>query len=145
MNKLRNAQRFSPHARIIGAHTMGRAVMDVDSVLVNYARGFVLHMEFKWWDERPMNQAQLANVHMIAGVWSRALYIERTYHDPTCGPWKQDLVWKGYYIFRAGQDDELTNDHPWQLLIIYDDDNREEHSGEDGAVKALSDIARGAL
>lgn len=142
MNRLRDAQRFSPHARVIAAHTMGRAVMDVDSILVNYARGFVLHLEFKWWDERPMNAAQMANIQMICGVWSRALYITRPYQTDTSLE-MHDLVWRGFYIFRAGSNDELTNDHPWQLLVIYDDANTEEHSGDDGAVKALSDIARG--
>ena len=144
MSRLRDAQKFSPHSRIIAAHTMGRAVMDVDGILVNFARGFVLHLEFKWMNERDIGAAQMANILMVAGVWSRAIYIERTMQTET-GPQRHDLIWRGYYIFRAGENDELTNDHPWQLLIIYDDANTEQLSGDDGAVKALCDIALGKL
>jgi len=135
---------FSPHARVLAEHTTGRAVMDVDSVLVNYARGFVVHIEFKWWTEGVMNPSQLATIQMIADVWSQAGQIHRMYHD-TNSVQTHELRWRGYYIFRAGQDDELTNDHPWQLLVIKGSGIVSEYSGDDGAVKALSDIARGQL
>ncbi len=118
--------------------------MGVDGDGVSVGVVFVRAVELRWWEGREVGAGQMANILRGAGVWSRAIYIERTMQTET-GPQRHDLMWRGYYIFRAGDNDELTNDHPWQLLIIYDDDNMEEHSGEDGAVKALSDIARGAL
>jgi len=144
MNRLRDIHKFSPHARIIGSHTMGRAVMDIDGILINYARGFVKHLEFKWMHEREMDAPQLANIQMIADVWTQTDTVRRMYFG-NGGCEVHDLQWKGFYIFRGGENDELTNDHPWQLVIMHGRGNVEEHSGSSGAVRALSDIARGAL
>lgn len=119
--------------------------MDVDQLVVNYARGFVLHMELKCATENPPDQKQLATIHMIADVWNEAENIRRMYDDGTAVEMHQ-LRWKGYYIFQAGSNESLTNDDPWVCIIVRGTGlTPVEHYGEDGAVLALSRIARGEM
>ncbi len=145
MTVLRNPNLFSPHRQVLAAHSMGRYIMDIDQLLVNYARGFVLHMELKAWNERQVDAKQMATIQMVADVWAGRQNITRVYHDHDTTD-VHHLRWKGFYIFRAGDDEGLTNDHPWQLLIIGQTGTPpQQYSGDDGAVRALSDIARGAI
>lgn len=142
---LRNPNLFSPHRRILAAHQMGRYIMDIDQLVVNYARGFVLHLELKWKDEAPPDQKQIATIYMVANVWNRARDITRMYDDGM-NVEMHTLRWKGYYIFQAGTNDDLTNDDSWACTVITGhSDPVRQYAGEDGAVLALSNIARGAM
>lgn len=143
MTVLRNPNLFSAHRKVLASHNMGRYIMDVDQVLVNYARGFVLHMELKHADERELDAKQLATIMMICDVWNAARDIRRCYDD-NGEMIVHPLVWRGFYIFRAGTSDELTNDQGWQLIVLRGTGEPvQEYRGDDGAVLALSDIARG--
>lgn len=143
--KLRNPNMFSPHRQVLASHTMGRYIMDVDQIIINYARGFVLHMELKMDGEAPPDQKQLATIHMIADVWNAARNITRMYDDGLAVEMHQ-LRWKGYYIFQAGSNDGLSNDDRWACIVIRGTGLPPvEYSGEDGAVLALSRIARGEM
>jgi hypothetical protein len=140
---LRYPFKFSPVARELAIHTQGRYVMDVDQVVVNFARGFVLHMECKTWDERPIDPKQMATIQMIADVWNRCDGIFRDYDDGF-HTHRHCLTYRGFYIFKAGTSDAIEDDDPWQLLVLR---KREvlEFEGESGARQVIHDIARGAI
>lgn len=140
---LRYPHKFSPVARELAIHTQGRYVMDVDQIVVNYARGFVLHMECKAWDERAIDPKQLATIRMIADVWQRSDGIFRDYDDGHFTH-RHALTYRGFYLFKGGTADTIDDDDPWQLMIIR---NREviEHEGDQGARLIIHDIARGAI
>lgn len=143
MTVLRNPNLFSAHRQVLASHQMGRYIMDIDQLLVNYARGFVLHLELKHQDERDMCGKQLATIAMVCDVWNSAPVIRRCYDDGSTMQ-VHDLKWRGFYIFRAGTSDEFTNDMPWSLLIMTSTgDPVRQFNGDTGAVRALSDIARG--
>jgi hypothetical protein len=143
MTVLRNPNLFSAHRHVLASHQMGRYIMDIDQLLVNYARGFVLHLELKHQDERDMCPKQFATIAMVCDVWNSAPHIRRCYDDGTTMQ-VHDLKWRGFYIFRAGDSDEFTNEQPWSLVIVRGTDEPvQEFGGDSGAVRALSDIARG--
>lgn len=140
---LRYPHKFSPVARELAVHTMGRYVMDVDQLVVNYARGFVLHMECKTWGERDIDRKQMATIQMIADVWSRSDGIFRDYDDGH-QTHRHALRYRGFYIFKGGTAESIEDADPWQLVIIRDR-RIIEHEGEDGARLVIHDIARGAI
>jgi hypothetical protein len=87
----------------------------------------------------------MATIQMVADVWASAPTITRMYDDGS-GVQCHHLRWRGFYIFRAGSNEGLTNDDPWEVVIIKRSGELiEQHRGDTGAVAALSDIARGHL
>jgi len=143
MTVLRNPNLFSEHRKVLAAHMMGRYIMDIDQLVINYARGFVLHLELKHQDEKPIDAKQWATINMVADVWGSCPNIRRMYDDGNSVE-LHHLKWRGFYIYRGGTSDELTNDQPWSLMVLHGTGKQhQEYSGDDGAVRALSDIARG--
>lgn len=140
---LRYPHKFSPVARELAIHRQGRYVMDVDQLVVNYARGFVLHMECKTWDERDVDSKQMATIRMIADVWSRSDGIFRDYDDGH-HTHRHCLQYRGFYLFRGGSAETIQDDDPYQLMIIKGN-QVQQFEGESGARLIIHDIARGAI
>jgi len=139
---LRNPEKFCPVSRQLNIHTRGRYIMDVDHFIVNYARGFVCHVESKRWTERAIDPKQIATIRMIADVWSRSDGIFRDYDDGF-SIHRHSLTYRGYYILRCG-DEEVTNADPYELMIIRRNEIVE-MNGDSGAAIIIHDIARGAI
>ncbi len=93
---LRSEYKFDALSVWISRHPafkLGYSVMDVDQFVENHWRGYCMHLEFKNAGER-VSPAQMANIQMIADVWTQA-EPHRIYQD-IMSPMK----YKGYFIIQ---------------------------------------------